>query len=60
MTNWMDVNCGLKQGSLLSPMLLNIYISDLVDKLKKAGFSICVNIICVILYADDIVIFIEI
>ena len=42
MTNWFDVNCGLKQGCLLSLMFFNFYINDLVDKLEKASFGIII------------------
>ena len=62
MTNWFEVICGLKQVCLLSSMLFNIYINDLVYKLKKAGVCIPINndAMCVMLYPDDIVMLTEI
>ena len=56
-TDWFDVNCGLRQGCSLSPLLFNFYINDLATYLKATGIGIKVDedIICILLYADDIV-----
>ena len=40
---------GLPQGSTISPMLFNVYIEELAERLTKAG-------IAGLFYADDIVI----
>ena len=60
-TSWFDVKCGLKQGCPLSPILFNLYINDLVTMLK--GLDVGVNIgdekVCILLYADDIVLIAE-
>jgi hypothetical protein len=45
----MNVNRGILQGSLISTLLFNIYIDDLVAELKKNSFD-------VLAYADDIAI----
>ena len=57
LTDWFDVKCGLKQGCVLSPLLFNIFINDLVDDVKKlnVGINIGNDKVCVLLYADDVV-----
>ena len=42
-----NVNRGVLQGSILSPLLFNVYIDDLVRNLDKTSFE-------VLAYADDI------
>ena len=42
------ITAGVRQGSVLSPILFNLYMNDL------ANINPGVNRICIILYADDI------
>ena len=55
------VACGLRQGCILSPLLLSLYINSLVSKLKEAEVGVmCMGqLISALLYADDAVIFEE-
>ena len=44
---YININNGLLQGSLLSPILFNIYINDLIKDLDYIVFEI-------LAYADDL------
>ena len=57
LTNWFPVSNGLKQGCLLSPILFNLYINDLVTTIKQScsGLSIGGENVCTLMYADDLV-----
>ena len=50
------LQCGIRQGGVLSPFLFAIYVNDLIDKLRQSGFGLYVGLLFVgcILYADDI------
>ncbi|MCG8048458.1 MAG: reverse transcriptase family protein, partial [Candidatus Thiodiazotropha endolucinida] len=56
-TDWFSVNCGLKQGCSLSPILFNFYINDLITKVSQldVGIHIGNERVCILGYADDIV-----
>ena len=60
-TEWFDVNCGLRQGCILSPILFNLYINDLALYLKSLdkGITCGEDKVCILLYADDIVLMAE-
>lgn len=56
-TDWFDVNIGLKQGCLLSPILFNVYLNDLANLLEHSGNGVMVNGVNIncLFYADDLV-----
>ena len=60
-TDWFVTNQGVRQGDNLSPTLFNIYINDLALELKKMNLGVTIgNLhVCILLYADDIVLISE-
>ena len=62
-TEWFDVNCGLRQGCVLtlSPLLFNLFIDDLAVFLKSLdlGVKVADENVCLMLYADDVVLLSE-
>ena len=42
-TEWFPVDCGLKQGCSLSPILFNFFINDLVTRLSAMGLGIDID-----------------
>ena len=54
---WFDVNCELKQGCILLPMLFSLFINDLTRDMNDVGSGISVGDtpLSILLYADDIV-----
>lgn len=60
-TEWFDIKCGLRQGCILSPLLFNLFINDLSLYLKSFGIGITIGdeTVCIMLYADDIVLLAE-
>ena len=60
-TDWFKTNYGVKQGDNLSPTLFSIYLNDLATELKdmKLGTMLGDMHICILLYADDIVLISE-
>jgi exonuclease III len=60
-TDFFSIETGVRQGCILSPLLYSIFINDLVKELRKlnAGIGIGDKQLCVLLYADDIVLMAE-
>ena len=52
------VNTGVRQGGILSPILFNVYMDDLIDNLKQNGFGCHIGNVFAgcIMYADDLLI----
>jgi hypothetical protein len=61
LTNYFDIECSVEQGNKISPTLFGLYINDLAIELKCMNLGIMINgeNICILLYADDIVILSE-
>ena len=60
-TDWFNVNAGLKQGCLLSPILFNVFVNDLTLAFEGSGYGIDIDgtKVSVLQYADDIAIIAE-
>ena len=60
-TNQFQIKAGVKQGEVMSPQLCVLFSSDLSEVIKNAKLGIpCGNLmVSLLLYADDIVTFIE-
>ena len=54
-----NVSCGVRQGSLLSPHLFNLYMNGMSEKLNKHKIGCVLNdrVVNHLIYADDIVVF---
>ncbi|XP_071151601.1 uncharacterized protein [Mytilus edulis] len=61
MTEWFNVDTGLKQGCILSSVMFNIYINTLIDDINALdiGINIDDEKIAILLYADDMVLMAE-
>lgn len=60
-TEWFSVDCGLKQGCNLSPILFNFFINDLESRISALDLGIDIDgeKISILLYADDVVLICE-
>ena len=58
-TSWFDIDVGVRQGCVLSPVLFSIFINGLAEELKDLGIGVQYGevLVSLLLYADDIVLF---
>ena len=61
MTDWFDVNSGLKQGCILSPLMFNLFIDDLGTMLEHSGKGVSLGnmTLSCLFYADDLILIAE-
>jgi hypothetical protein len=60
-SDFFNINVGLRQGCILSPILFALFINGLGEKIKKLGLGIKhgKNTVSILMFADDIVLIAE-
>ena len=53
------LNCGLKQGCLLSPRLFSLYINNLAEEIKNLDIGVSIGESILLYNADDIILLSE-
>jgi hypothetical protein len=61
MTDWFNVDSGLKQGCILSSIMFNIYVNSLIDDINALNIGIDIENekLAMVLYADDVALLAE-
>ena len=56
-TEFITINSGVKQGGILSPLFYNVYVDDLIIKLKHKNWGGTIGGLYfgTVFYADDII-----
>ena len=60
-TPWFKVDSGGKQGCIMSPLLFNLFVNDLIETLKQSSYGVNVRdekVVC-LAYGDDIALLAE-
>jgi hypothetical protein len=61
-TDWFEIDVGLRQGCVMSPVLFSMFIDEVARKVKDGGYGVEIDEgekVALLLYADDIVMFAE-
>ena len=61
MTDWFNVDSGLKQSCTLSTIMFNIYVNSLIDDINALNIGIDIDNekLAMLWYADDVVLLAE-
>ena len=52
-----EISCGIKQGTLMSPMIFLFYVDDVFDYFMSTFASLCIyETIHVLMHADDLIV----
>ena len=56
LSKFYKLNCGIRQGGVLSPYLFAVYVDSVIDKVRQCGAGCKINMasVGILLYADDI------
>ena len=57
-TEWFDVNVGVRQGCVISPLLFDVFVDGLAREVKALNLGVAAggSRLSLLLYADDIVV----
>ena len=60
-TDWFELQAGVRQGCVMSPVLFSLFINGLARELKKRGQGVDIGgrRVQMLLYADDIALLAE-
>ena len=60
-TEWVRSERGVRQGCILSPTLFSLYTEELAVRMRRmnAGVKVGTDRLCLLLYADDVVVMSE-
>ena len=60
-TEWFDVDVGVRQGCVVSPLLFDVFVDRLAREVKRLGLGVAAGggRLSLLLYADDIVVLAE-
>ena len=55
-SSFVSLECGVRQGGVLSPHLFNIYIDDIIKKVSNSNYSCNLLFTCIspFMWADDL------
>ena len=57
MSSFVSLECGVRQGGVLSPHLFNIYVDDVIKHISISKYcgNVRLTCVCIFMYADDLI-----